>query len=171
MYNKTASLRLCTMTACAALTLLGAAPTHAQTPATQTQTTAPQTQTPAPVAQAPAPQIIDLGKMTDAQIGPLVSHIGSLRTKTLVTQPSGTVAIQSGTVPKHTHAHSVEIQYIIAGHGKFWLGDKQYDVHPGDLIVIPENTVHGETSAKNSRFKVLAIKLPPQQAGDMHLVP
>lgn len=153
MYGKSVLLRLSTTitTACAALSLCAAAPAHAQ--------------------QTLAPQIIDLRKMTDEQIGPPVPNVGTLRSKTLVALPDGTVSIQSGDVPKHTHAHSVEIQYVIAGHGKFWLGDKQYDIHPGDLIVIPENTVHAGSLSKNSRLKVLAIKLPPQQAGDMHLAP
>ncbi|RDU96116.1 cupin domain-containing protein [Trinickia dinghuensis] len=124
-------------------------------------------------AQAPElePQIIDLGAMTDAQIGPLVPHIGTLRSKTLVATPDGTVAVQSGDVPKHTHQHSVEIQYVISGSGTFWLGDKQRHVHPGDLIIIPENTVHGGSMLIHGRLKVLSIKLPPQQPGDMQMAP
>ena len=58
-------------------------------------------------ALAPAPkisaQIIDLAAMTDAEIGPQVSGMGTLRTKLLVVTPGGTVAIQSGNVPKHYH--------------------------------------------------------------------
>ena len=170
MHGKSTSSRLSAMAACAALSL-AATLAHAQ------QSPAPAAAMPmampaaAPAGQALQPQIIDLRKMTDKQIGPLVPNIGTLRSKMLVSLPEGTVAIQSGDVPKHTHAGSVEIQYVISGHGKFWLGDKQYDVHPGDLIVIPKNTAHSGTHANNPRFKVLSIKLPPQAAGDMHLVP
>jgi len=126
-----------------------------------------QAQTPAPEL---TPQIIDLHAMTDAQIGPLVPNMGTLRSKTLVVTPQGTVAVQSGDVPKHTHQHSVEIQYVISGTGTFWLGDKQRHIHPGDLIIIPENTVHAGSVPVHGRFKVLSIKLPPQQAGDMQMV-
>ncbi|WP_206951494.1 cupin domain-containing protein [Trinickia acidisoli] len=126
-------------------------------------------------AQAPAPelqpQIIDLRAMTDAQIGPLVPHVGTLRSKTLVATPDGTVAVQSGDVPKHTHQHSVEIQYVISGSGTFWLGDKPRHIHAGDLIIIPENTVHAGSVPIHGRFKVLSIKLPPQQPGDMQMAP
>lgn len=117
------------------------------------------------------PQIIDLAAMTDAQIGPLIPNVGTIRSKTLVATPDGTIAIQSGDAPKHTHTHSLEAQYVIAGHGTFWLGGQSYQIHPGDLIVIPPGTVHAGSVADDGRFKVIAIKLPPQQAGDMHMVP
>jgi quercetin dioxygenase-like cupin family protein len=124
-------------------------------------------------AQAPAlqPQIINLGAMTDAEIGDLVPNIGTLRTRTLVVQPEGTIAIQSGDVPRHTHSDANEIQYIIAGSGTAWLGDQQRQIRAGDLIIIPKGTVHAGSVSGNDRLKVLAIKLPPQRAGDMHLVP
>lgn len=129
-----------------------------------------QAQTPAPPA-ALQPQIIDLGAMTDAEIGNLVPNLGSLRSRTLVVQPQGTIAVQSGDVPKHTHTDANEIQYIIAGSGTFWLGDQQRPIHAGDLIVIPKGTVHAGSVSGNDRLKVLAIKLPPQGASDIHLVP
>ena len=155
MHGKSVLSRLsATAAACAALSLLGATAAHAQAAASQDL----------------KPQIIDLHKMTDKQIGPLVPNVGTLRSKTLVSLPEGSVAIQSGDVPKHMHEGSVEIQYVIAGHGKFWLGDKQYYIHPGDLIIIPKGTAHSGTHANDPRFKVLSIKLPPQAAGDMHLV-
>lgn len=167
MHEKSALSRLSAMAACGALSFCGATLAHAQTPAAAPAPMA----APAAATQALQPQVIDLRKMTDKQIGPLVPHVGTLRSKTLVNLPEGTVSIQSGDVPKHMHQGSVEIQYVIAGHGKFWLGDKQVYIHPGDLIIIPKNTAHSGTHAKNPRFKVLSIKLPPQAAGDMHLVP
>jgi quercetin dioxygenase-like cupin family protein len=126
-------------------------------------------------AQAPAPkisaQIIDLAAMTDAEIGPQVSGMGTLRSKLLVVTPGGTVAIQSGNVPKHYHLGSNEIQYVISGSGTFWLGNEQRQIHPGDLIIVPKGTVHAGNVATSGEFKVLAIKLPPQAPGDTHMVP
>lgn len=115
------------------------------------------------------PQVIDLSAMTDADIGPLVPHIGTLRTRFLVKTPQATIAIQSGDVPKHLHLESNEIQYVIAGTGSFWLGDKQVMIHPGDLIIIPKDTPHAGNVSTSSEFKVLAIKIPPQNPGDMHM--
>jgi quercetin dioxygenase-like cupin family protein len=116
-------------------------------------------------------QIIDLAAMSDADIGALVPQMGTLRTKTLVTTPSGTVAVQSGNVPKHMHMGSVEIQYVIAGTGTFWLGNEQREIHPGDLIIIPKGTAHAGSHPTSGEFKVLSIKLPPQAPGDTHMVP
>jgi quercetin dioxygenase-like cupin family protein len=126
-------------------------------------------------AQAPATkvnaQIIDLTAMTDAEIGPQVPNMGTLRSKVLAVTPGGTIAIQTGNVPKHYHMGSNEIQYVISGSGTFWLGNEQHQIHPGDLIIIPKGTVHAGDVATSGEFKVLAIKLPPQAPGDTHMVP
>ena len=37
---------------------------------------------------------------------------------------------------------------------------------PGDLIVIPKGTAHGGTKPDGRTFKAIAIKTPPQAAGD-----
>jgi quercetin dioxygenase-like cupin family protein len=116
------------------------------------------------------PQIIDVGAMTDEQIGKLVPNVGTLRSRTLVATQHGTVAVQSGNVPRHTHQDADEIQYVVSGSGTFWLGDQQREVHPGDLIVIPRGTVHAGSQNTNGEFKVLAIKLPPQAPSDIQWV-
>ena len=129
--------------------------------------------TPPAIAQAPAlqPQVIDLAAMTDAEVGTVVPNLGTLRSRTLVVLPEGTMAVQTGNVPRHTHSDANEFQYVIAGTGTFWLGDKQQEIHAGDLIVIPKGTVHAGSVPTSGEFKVLAIKLPPQAASDLHLVP
>ena len=126
-----------------------------------------QAQTP---AQTMKPQIIDLATMSDADIGPVIPNLGTLRSKGLVNTPNGTIAVQAGNVPKHTHMNADEIQYVISGTGTFWLGDKEREVHPGDLIIIPRGTVHAGSKATSGEFKVLAIKLPPQAPSDLELV-
>lgn len=115
----------------------------------------------APAAAPPlAPQIIDMGAMTAADIGPIVPDMGTLRTRGLVATASGTVGIQAGTVVKHTHAYSDEIQYVMAGTATVWLDNGPREVHAGDLIVIPRGVVHG-TLATSADFRAMAIKLPP----------
>ncbi|GJG97554.1 cupin domain-containing protein [Cupriavidus pauculus] len=118
-----------------------------------------------------APQIINLAAMSNEDIGPQVPNMGTLRTKGLVSTPHGTVAVQAGNVPKHYHTSADEIQYVIAGKGTFWLGNEQREVGPGDLIIIPKGAAHAGSMATNGEFKALAIKLPPQAAGDTHLLP
>jgi len=116
------------------------------------------------------PQIIDISAYTDADIGSVIPNMGTLRTKTLVVTPNGTVSVQSGNVPKHTHQTADEIQYIISGTGTFWLGNEQREIHPGDLIVVPKGTVHAGAVATSGEFKAIVIKLPPQALGDTQLV-
>ena len=118
---------------------------------------------------APAPRIVNLAQMTDADLGAPV--IGTLRSQTLLATPGAAVSIQTGDAPKHFHQDNVEVQYVIEGTGTFWLGDTRRDVGPGDLIIIPKGTPHGGSVATSGRFKVLAIKTPPQAQGDTHLVP
>jgi quercetin dioxygenase-like cupin family protein len=128
---------------------------------------------PAGAQSAPPPmeaRIINLTALTEDEIGPLVANT-DLRSRTLVVTPEGTVAVQSGNVVRHTHAEANEIQLVLAGEGSFWLGDREVQVKPGDLIIIPKGTVHAGSRATTGRFRALAIKLPPQRQGDMQLAP
>ncbi|WP_246521868.1 cupin domain-containing protein [Neoroseomonas terrae] len=112
-----------------------------------------------------APQIINLFSMTDEEIGSLAPN-SDLRSRLLAATPDGTVSVQSGNVPRHYHADANEIQLILQGEGSFWLGDREVQVKPGDLIIIPRGTPHAGSRATTGRFRALAIKLPPQRAGD-----
>ena len=123
-------------------------------------------------ASAPplAAQIVNMGGMTPDEIGPVIAEMGTLRTKTLVTAANGTVGVQVGTVAKHTHTYADEIQYVMSGTATVWLDNAPREVRAGDLIVIPRGVVHG-TLTTSTDFKAMAIKLPPQRAGDTHKVP
>ncbi len=110
--------------------------------------------TPPARAQAPAlqPQVIDLAAITDASRSvrrPDAGHAAVA--STLVVQPTGTMAVQTGNVPKHTHSDANEFQYVIAGSGTFWLGDQAREIHPGDLIIIPKGTVHAGSVHQRER--------------------
>ena len=97
--------------------------------------------------------------------------MGTLRSKLLVVTPGGTIARQSGNVPKHYHLGSNEIQYVNSGSGTFWLGNEQHQIHPGDLNIVPKGTAHAGSVAISGEFKALAIKLPPQAPGDTGRTP
>ncbi|UFN48779.1 cupin domain-containing protein [Roseomonas sp. OT10] len=123
-----------------------------------------------PAGAAPTPRIVNLLSMTDEEIGPLVNNT-DLRSRLLVATPEGTVAVQSGNVFKHFHKDADEIQLILDGAGSFWLDDREVQIKPGDLIVIPRGTHHAGSRATTGRFRTLAIKLPPQRPDDTHPVP
>ena len=113
------------------------------------------------------PQIVHVGKLTDDDIGAARPGL-DLRSRTYVSKPGATVAVQSGNVFKHYHRDADEIQYIVEGSGSFWLGDRQQQIGPGDLIIIPKGTAHAGSMATTGRFKAIAIKTPPQAADDTH---
>ena len=43
---------------------------------------------------------------------------------------------------KHSHPKHDEVWYIVKGSGKMIEGDEEYDVGPGDLIIIPRGVPH-----------------------------
>jgi mannose-6-phosphate isomerase-like protein (cupin superfamily) len=130
---------------------------------------------PIAVAQTPpatplAAQIIDIDALDGAAIGPIQPNT-ELRSKLLVVTDHATVAVQQGNVGKHYHSGSDEIQYILSATGTAWLGDTQRQIKAGDLNVIPKGTNHAGTVPTSGTFKAIAIKIPPQAAGDAHFVP
>lgn len=62
-----------------------------------------------------------------------------------------------------------EVQLILAGTGTEWLGDKQIPVSPGTFVVIPPNTAH--SGFTGGPFRIYAVKTPPQDPSDYHMVP
>lgn len=89
-----------------------------------------------------------------------------MNAKPLVVTDSGTVGIQSGNVAKHAHPKTDEIQYILEGSGAMWLGGERKEFKAGTLIIIPKGTAHGGTIVSSGPVKAIAIKIPPQPAGD-----
>lgn len=126
----------------------------------------------APAAHAQAvplaPMLIDIAALKDADLSATPNP--DLRSKGLVATEHGTLAVQTGNVAKHYHSGADEIQYIVEGSGTAWLGDRQVQIRPGMLLVIPRGTHHAGTVPIEGRFKALAIKLPPQAASDTHFV-
>ena len=110
-------------------------------------------------------QIFHLADMKDEEIGPIVPNT-ELRTRNLIVTEWGTVGVQAGNVFKHFHADANEVQFIIEGTGSFWLGDKEVQIKPGDLISIPKGTHHAGNRPSTGRFKAIAIKMPPQRPDD-----
>ena len=114
------------------------------------------------------PQIIHLPDLSGDKLG-MASGTG-FRSKGLVAQDGMTLGVQAGNVPKHMHLGANEMQYILEGTGTIWLGDKEVQVKPGDLVIIPKGTAHGGTKPDGRPFKTIAIKTPPQAPDDTKLL-
>lgn len=115
-----------------------------------------------------APAVYDLAGMASADLPSTPNP--DMRSRPLVVTDNATIAIQAGNAPKHYHAKSDEIQYIIEGTGQMWLGNERRDIKPGTLIVIPKGTAHSGTIVTSGPIKALAIKIPPQANGDVVVV-
>ena len=110
------------------------------------------------------PMIIDLTSLKHGDL-PKTGN-PEMNIRMLLVSESGTVHVQSGNVAKHMHPKTDEIQYIVEGSGSMWLGDERKEFKPGTLIIIPKGTAHGGTIVTSGPVKALAVKLPPQPAGD-----
>ena len=124
---------------------------------------------PAYAAESIMAQVIHTGEMNGDALG-MASGTG-MRSKMFVSADGATVSIQDGNVPKHMHPNTNEMQFILEGTGTIWLGDKEVQVKPGDLVVIPKGTAHGGTKPDGRPFKAIAIKTPPQAPDDTKMLP
>jgi mannose-6-phosphate isomerase-like protein (cupin superfamily) len=91
---------------------------------------------PALAAETITAQIIHVPELTGEALG-MPSGTG-LRSKMIVSADGATISVQDGNVPKHLHPNTNEMQYILEGTGTIWLGDKEVQVKPGDLVIIPK---------------------------------
>jgi len=110
------------------------------------------------------PMMIDLAALKHGDLPTTPNP--EMNAKGLVVTDNATVGIQSGNVAKHIHPKTDEIQYIIEGSGAMWLGSERKEFKPGTLIIIPKGTAHGGTLVTSGPVKAIAIKIPPQPAGD-----
>src|ERR1700731_1129165 len=113
-------------------------------------------------------QVIHTGDLEGDALSP--ANAGGMRNKTFVSVDGATISIQDGSPPKHLHPNANEIQYILEGKGTIWLGDKEVQVKPGDLVIIPHGTPHGGTKPDGRTIKAIAIKPPPQTPDDIKLL-
>jgi mannose-6-phosphate isomerase-like protein (cupin superfamily) len=123
---------------------------------------------PALAADTITAQVIHTGDLEGDALSPL--NAGGMRNKTFVSVDGATISIQDGSPPKHLHSNANEIQYILDGKGTIWLGDKEVQVKPGDLVIIPKGTPHGGTKPDGRTIKAIAIKTPPQAPDDVKLL-
>jgi mannose-6-phosphate isomerase-like protein (cupin superfamily) len=123
---------------------------------------------PALAADTISAQVIHTGELEGDALS--AANASGMRNKLFVGLDGITIAIQDGNTPKHLHANANEMQYILDGTGTIWLGDKEVEVKPGDLVIIPKGTPHGGTKVKGRTIKAIAIKSPPQAADDIKLL-
>jgi mannose-6-phosphate isomerase-like protein (cupin superfamily) len=74
------------------------------------------------------------------------------------------------TTALHRHAKSEELYHITAGRGRMTLGEKQFDVGPGDTVCIPPGTPHCIGNIGSEPLRILCCCAPPYAHDDTELL-
>lgn len=70
----------------------------------------------------------------------------------------------------HRHNSSEEIYHITSGHGVMQLGEKKFEIRPGDTIAIPAGMPHAVENYGKEPLKLLCSCSPPYSHEDTELV-
>ncbi|MDI1355246.1 MAG: cupin domain-containing protein [bacterium] len=74
-------------------------------------------------------------------------------------------------VKAHKHQHHCEHVLVLEGEGLMKLGEKEFYIRKGDLVFIPQNSVHSVTSTGDRALKVLSFQAPFFDGSDRLYVP
>jgi len=61
-----------------------------------------------------------------------------------------------GGMPNHTNTVEHE-QYVLAGHARIGIGSEEFEVHPGDVVFIPEGVPHWYQNIGEADFEFLCM--------------
>lgn len=70
----------------------------------------------------------------------------------------------------HRHHRTEELYYILAGDGRMTLGDEQFNVAPGDIILIPPGTPHCISATGDAPLRLLCCCSPAYDHLDTELL-
>ncbi len=70
----------------------------------------------------------------------------------------------------HRHLLSEELYHITAGHGRMSLGERCFDVAPGDTVLIPPGTTHWVEATGSEPLRILCCCSPPYAHADTELM-
>ncbi len=63
----------------------------------------------------------------------------------------------------HFHAETVEICFVLRGRLDWWVGDSIYEVHSGDVMVMPPGVAHGSVDSTLQPCEYYAVHLSPSE--------
>jgi len=63
-------------------------------------------------------------------------------------------------VKPHKHASHTEVIVVLKGKGLMTVGDETREIRKGDLIIIPQGTVHSVITSSRKPLKVVSIQSP-----------
>lgn len=59
------------------------------------------------------------------------------------------------TQQPHEHDDQDKFYYVVAGHGRFWLGDEQMTATAGEVVWAPAGLIHGVANEGQQRLTLL----------------
>lgn len=68
--------------------------------------------------------------------------------------------LPGATIPEHVHERSAEIVYILSGSGHLKIATESFEVHGGDAVYIPQNTLHSFENTGELPVSVLQMYSP-----------
>lgn len=76
---------------------------------------------------------------------------------------SRTVGPSDSRDPNHLHKTMWECYYITSGTARFYVGDEEFDVDPGDYIRVPPNTPHGHVVPEGVVLRMFYFSIATDQ--------
>ncbi len=73
-------------------------------------------------------------------------------------------------VKPHRHNYHSEHVYVIEGEGNMLLGEELIQIKEGDIIAIPEGTIHAVKPFKGITLKVISIQSPEFKGKDREFI-
>lgn len=64
--------------------------------------------------------------------------------------------------PPHYHPDTIEVFAVYRGHLNWFIGDEVITLHPGDVVVVPPNVVHGAVHANLQACEVIGLHIAPE---------
>jgi mannose-6-phosphate isomerase-like protein (cupin superfamily) len=71
---------------------------------------------------------------------------------------------------RHLHRTSEELYHVTAGSGRMTVGDRSFDVGPGDTILIPPGTPHFIEASGSAVLRILCCCSPAYSDDDTELL-
>ncbi len=79
--------------------------------------------------------------------------------------------VVAGTTTRaHLHRHSEELYFILAGRGRMELGERCFEVGPGDTVCIPPGTRHCIGALGDEELRFLCCCAPAYRHEDTQLL-
>ena len=64
---------------------------------------------------------------------------------------------RGGTHEHHLHPHAEEVVIVMSGHGWHRVGERIYDIGPGDVVYVPRNTAHSACCTSDDDLVILWV--------------